>query len=128
MLLPLPRTDRVLEWARDNGRYEAHPRLPIHLPCGPIQGVGASGLVDRGVHLLLIPALAVDTRGVRLGQGGGYYDRLLAELERLPVRDIRAVAVVHDDEVLPAGSIHREAHDRRVHGALTPTRFLDFSD
>jgi 5-formyltetrahydrofolate cyclo-ligase len=34
------------------------------------------------VQLVLVPALAVDPRGYRIGYGGGYYDRLLPRLER----------------------------------------------
>ncbi|HEX6887152.1 MAG TPA: 5-formyltetrahydrofolate cyclo-ligase, partial [Candidatus Nanopelagicales bacterium] len=52
-------------------------------------------------------------------QGGGYYDRLLAELAGAPAAPA-VVVVVHDDEVLPAGTVPREAHDVRVALALTP--------
>ena len=62
----------------------------------------------------LVPALAVDRDGVRLGRGAGFYDR------SLPLADptARLVAVVRDDELvdrLPA-----EPHDVRMTHALTP--------
>lgn len=65
--------------------------------------------------LILVPALAVDLFGTRLGQGGGSYDRALAR--RHP--DALVVAVVNDDE---SGdwSLPHEAHDVRVDAVITP--------
>ncbi len=128
VLLPIPRPGRALAWAPDDGCYRPDPRLPVEVPCGESIAAGARGLVAQAVHLVLVPALAVDTTGTRLGQGGGYYDQLLHELSGLPNRPARIVAVVHDDEVLPGGTVPREAHDRRISAVLTPTRFLELSD
>lgn len=68
------------------------------------------------VEVLLLPALAVDRDGVRLGQGGGYYDR--TELDGPD-----SVAVIHDDEFTD-GPLPREPHDTVVKAVLTPTRFV----
>jgi 5-formyltetrahydrofolate cyclo-ligase len=127
VLLPIPLPDRELAWAHDDGRHgamSAPVRVPV--PLGDRVGVGAAALHAHGVAVLLIPALAVDRSGRRLGQGGGYYDRLLGELAELGDpgdEGVRVVAVVHDDEVLDAGDIPIEPHDRVVHAALTPGGF-----
>ena len=63
--------------------------------------------------VVLIPALAVDRRGHRLGRGGGFYDRWLPRSPRG-----RLVAVVYDDEVVD--ELPHEPHDRTVSAALTP--------
>jgi 5-formyltetrahydrofolate cyclo-ligase len=63
--------------------------------------------------VVLVPALAVDRRGRRLGRGGGYYDRTLASLAG------PAYAVVYDDEVVEEVPV--EPHDVAVAGALTPS-------
>ncbi|BBY45949.1 5-formyltetrahydrofolate cyclo-ligase [Mycolicibacterium celeriflavum] len=63
---------------------------------------------------LLVPALSVDRRGVRLGRGAGFYDRSLPSASP----SARLVAVVRDDELvdrLPA-----EPHDVSMTHALTP--------
>jgi 5-formyltetrahydrofolate cyclo-ligase len=119
VLLPIPGPDRVLGWAFDDGRWVMAQRFPVPQPAGPEVGTGAAALLAHGVGLVLVPALAVDRSGARLGQGGGYYDRLLAELAVAPAPP-EVVVVVHDDEVLPAGRVPREAHDARVVRALTP--------
>ncbi|HEX6886909.1 MAG TPA: 5-formyltetrahydrofolate cyclo-ligase, partial [Candidatus Nanopelagicales bacterium] len=113
VLLPIPGPDRVLGWALDDGRWVMAQRFPVPQPAGPEVGTGGAALLEHGVGLVLVPALAVDRSGARLGQGGGYYDRLLAELAGAPAAPA-VVVVVHDDEVLPAGTVPREAHDVRV--------------
>lgn len=124
VLLPIPLPGRELAWALDDGRRgiaAAPVRVPV--PLGEQVGVGAPVLRAHGVGVLLIPALAVDAAGGRLGQGGGYYDRLLGALARVDRErgGILVVAVVHDDEVLEAGEIPTEPHDRAVDAALTPS-------
>ncbi len=122
VVLPVPMPGRCLAWAVDDGVHARHRSLPVDVPTGEILGHGATGLLDLGTKLVLAPALAVDRSGTRLGQGGGYYDRLLDDLDgRLPV-----LAVVHDEEVLDAYALPAEAHDRPVSGAVTPTRLLRF--
>jgi 5-formyltetrahydrofolate cyclo-ligase len=49
-----------------------------------------------GVDLLLVPALAVDRQGTRLGRGAGYYDRALAHVPS----GVPVVALLHDGELV----------------------------
>ena len=56
----------------------------------------------------------MDRAGVRLGRGGGSYDRALARVRA----DLEIVALLYDDEVVPA--LPREPHDHLVTAALTP--------
>lgn len=77
-------------------------------PTGPRLGADAI----RSASVVLMPALAVDRTGIRLGRGAGYYDRSLAGL----TADL--VAVVYDDEVTDA--LPAESHDVPVGWVLTP--------
>ena len=67
-----------------------------------------------------MPALAVDGAGIRLGRGGGSYDRALA---RVPA-GVPVVALLFPDEILPA--LPREPHDHPVTAALTPAGLIQF--
>jgi len=80
-------------------------------PVGPRLGRIAVASADT----VLVPALAVDRRGVRLGRGGGYYDRTLV----LAARSARLVAVVRDCEVVP--ELPADPHDVPMTTALTPS-------
>ena len=68
--------------------------------------------------LVLVPALAVDRLGVRLGRGRGFYDRSL--VRRDP--QARLIAVVRDDELVD--ELPADPHDVRMTHALTPQRGL----
>ncbi len=74
-------------------------------------------LADADV--IIVPALAVDTAGTRLGQGGGWYDRALVDARP----GVPVVALVFDDEFHEAGTrvIPREAHDLPVSIVVTPS-------
>ena len=76
-----------------------------------------------GLDLLLVPGMAVDPAGRRLGQGGGFYDRLLATLPRNDEGGPLVVVVLHDDELVD--HVPTDDWDRRVDVALTPSGLHD---
>ena len=109
-----------LRWAVDTGRL-APGRFGLLEPVGPRLGPTAIGTAD----VVVVPALAVARDGVRLGRGGGYYDRAL--LHARP--DAVVVALVFDDELVER--LPSEPHDRRVDAVVTPSggwRALPMSD
>ena len=63
--------------------------------------------------VVLIPALAIDAEGRRLGQGAGCYDRALPHVPD----EVAVLGVVYDDERLPE-PLPEEPHDRRVDGVI----------
>ena len=115
VLLPLVTRLGPLDWAdyRDASSLRAGP-LGLREPTGPPLGAA----VIATAALVLVPALAVDWQGIRLGRGGGHYDRTLP----LANPGIPLVAVVRDDEVL--ASVPSQPHDVPVTAALTPRRGL----
>ena len=70
----------------------------------------------QDAQAIVIPALAIDPMGFRLGQGGGFYDRALAEFIDPPL----LIAVVHDREDLL--DIPVESHDARMDVIVTERR------
>ncbi len=121
VLLPVVRAAELAWVVDDGGEPQRGGERGMPEPTGAAVGVGADALLAEGVRVLLLPALAVAEDGVRLGKGGGYYDRLLADLPPHPLGPLR-VGVVHDDELLPAGAVPAEPHDlaARVDVTLSP--------
>ncbi|MEE9294373.1 MAG: 5-formyltetrahydrofolate cyclo-ligase [Phycisphaerae bacterium] len=72
------------------------------------------------IDLAIIPGLALDKMGNRLGRGGGLYDRFLADADFHGV----ACALALDEQVIDTVPI--EAHDRAVHLLVTDKRVLRF--
>jgi 5-formyltetrahydrofolate cyclo-ligase len=119
VLLPVVAPAGPLDWARCTGAASltdaAHG---LREPTGPRLGPAA---IARA-RLVLVPALAVDRRGGRLGKGRGHYDRSLT----LAAPGTPLVAVVFDEELLDAVPV--EPHDRPVTGALTPGGTREFGN
>lgn len=118
--LLLPRIATVDEGSPLMHFCEFDPRTE-HLVPGPMGileplGPAFSGF-PSGIDLFFIPALAVDTAGARLGQGGGYYDTNLADLPS----DAEVCAIVYAQEYLD--HVPTEPWDLRVTSVLTEDGF-----
>lgn len=74
--LVLPRINgELIEWVEWNGSAETlRENGKFHEPIGPV-----FAQLDS-IDVVLVPALAIDPDGYRLGQGGGFYDRALPQL------------------------------------------------
>lgn len=119
ILLPVAPADGPLEWAAYTGPADLVPgRFGIPVPSSIPQGPERIAHAD----LVLVPAVAVDRAGNRLGRGGGYYDRSLP----LAGPQTRLVALADTENVLD--HLPAEPHDRPVHAALTPEGLLDFGN
>jgi 5-formyltetrahydrofolate cyclo-ligase len=112
VLVPRLLPDGDLDWASYEGPESLEPgRFGLLEPTEPERGPDAI----RSADLVIVPALAVSSTGVRLGRGGGSYDRALARV----AEGILTIAPVYDTElvdVLPA-----EPHDRLVRAAVAPS-------
>jgi len=67
--------------------------------------------------ILLIPMLAFDRKGIRLGQGGGYYDATLETLRNK--KTIQAVGVAYASQAV-LFTLPVEEHDQKMDYILTP--------
>ncbi|MFE2723168.1 5-formyltetrahydrofolate cyclo-ligase [Kitasatospora sp. NPDC059327] len=115
VLLPVLLPDNDLDWAAYEGPSALAPAgrgllEPVGGRLGPEAVTTAS--------LVLLPGLAVDRRGLRLGRGGGSYDRVLARLGRAGARPLLAV-LLYEHELV--ASVPAEPHDLPVDLALTPS-------
>jgi 5-formyltetrahydrofolate cyclo-ligase len=110
VLLPIVTGTSPLDWGVYFGESSLVPgphglREPSGLRLGPLAVTNADAV--------LVPALAVDRRGVRLGRGAGHYDRSLAGVSGTPL-----IAVVRDEELVD--ELPGEPHDVRMTAVLTP--------
>ncbi|WP_202033243.1 5-formyltetrahydrofolate cyclo-ligase [Nocardioides sp. WS12] len=117
VILPVLLPDNDLDWAVYRGLMSLAPaRRGLLEPVGPSLGVDAVATAD----VVLVPGVAVSEGGIRLGRGGGSYDRALG---RVPAGTFTCV-LLYDDEVLP--DVPAEPHDRPVTAAATPGGLLRF--
>lgn len=115
VLLPVTVGRAPLDWAGFGGREDLVPGPHGLLePAGPRRGAEAIGEAT----VVVVPALAVTAGGIRLGRGGGHYDRSLP----LASAATRIVALVADDELVT--ELPAEPHDVRVHAVWRPTAGL----
>ena len=119
VLLPVARagadgTPQPMQW----GPYEPGRLVPAPFGLREPQEPWLPADAVADATAVLVPALAVDRLGARLGRGAGYYDRTL------PLADpaARLIAVVRDDELVD--EVPAEAHDVAMTHALTPHRGL----
>ena len=93
-------------------------RIGDDLEAGPFSLRQPKETCDEvGPDIVLLPLLAFDVRGYRLGYGGGYYDRALSALRA--IRRATAYGVAFSGQQL--ASLPFEAHDERLDGVITET-------
>jgi 5-formyltetrahydrofolate cyclo-ligase len=112
VILPVLLPDGDLDWAASSGRSTELLPGPRGLlePGGRRLGPDAVATAD----VVLVPGLAVDRTGMRLGRGGGSYDRALA---RVPA-GTPTVVLLYPDELVDR--VPADSHDRPVTAAVTP--------
>lgn len=127
VLLPVLLADRDLDWARYDGDPDAlrDGGAGTRRPQGTTLG---AGVVLRAATLI-VPALAVTADGVRLGRGGGSYDRVLARIAA--ARDAGqdtpwTCAFLYEGELGTLEGAAVEPHDRAVDAACTASGLVSF--
>ncbi|MFC8623245.1 5-formyltetrahydrofolate cyclo-ligase [Streptomyces anulatus] len=114
VLLPVLLADNDLDWAAYAGPEHLLPAgRGLLEPDG--QRLGPAAVLDADA--VLLPGLAVDGAGMRLGRGGGSYDRVLARLTAAGAHP-SLVVLLYDDEVV--ARVPSEPHDHPVDAVVTP--------
>ena len=115
VLFPVSREDGLLDWTVGEKGTEIEGLFGMPEAEGELLGPIAINDVD----LILVPAAAIGSDGMRLGWGRGYFDKTLGSMEKCPP----VYAVIFDGEL--RDDVPREVHDQPVDGVVTPTRIID---
>lgn len=108
--LPACRPNHQLQWGRYTGPDSLQPgAFGILEPVAAAADSAALASFDA----VIVPALAIDEAGFRLGQGAGFYDRALEKFPGL------IAGVVYAEEVLPAGMVPTQPHDIKCSVIMT---------
>ena len=85
-------------------------------PFGALEpDAGSPAIPLNQLDLVLVPGIAFDLAGRRLGRGKGFYDRLLTEVSG------HKCGVAFDEQIV--AEVPEEPHDVRVDSILTPSRW-----
>lgn len=127
VLLPVLLADRDLDWARYDGDPDALRDGGAGTRRPPGTTLGADVVLRAGA--VIVPALAVTAGGVRLGRGGGSYDRVLARIAAAREAGLATpwtCALLYEDEVGTLDPAAVEPHDRAVDAACSASRLVGF--
>ncbi len=111
-------------------RFEPDANAYVACEIGDVEGdpkIGCFGIREPVEHcaeirlnpldLILVPGVAFDTNGRRLGRGRGFYDQILAAIQGI------TCGVAFDEQIVEA--IPVAPHDVVLNCILTPTRWLE---
>jgi len=137
--LPMPHEPNIrgfLDWAKTQQISLLLPVVSgqdlLWVEYGNETRIGELGFVEavgkpadlKAAEIIFLPALAVDLAGNRLGQGKGFYDRVLQRPETLH-KKVKRIAVVFDEEIKV--SLAAEPHDQKVDAVATASKLVWFN-
>lgn len=109
-----------LVWIRVSSKQYLNRRFSHH-PLGMKEPMASRGKHISHLDLLIMPLLACDPLGTRIGMGGGYYDRTLASAKHRPYR----LGLAHTFQYVDTPLL-RQKWDQPLHALLTPKKFYYF--
>jgi 5-formyltetrahydrofolate cyclo-ligase len=113
LYLPRVKENNDIEWVNWDGSQES-----LRVNGKILEPIGANNeLID--FEVIIVPALHIDRRGNRLGQGGGSYDRAMARSKAWKI------ALLHHGEITNE-PLPLEPHDQKVSAAATPEIIVRF--
>lgn len=104
-------------------RLTAHPQYGMQEPAPTATKFNPATLGEQDRVIVLVPALATDEYGHRLGYGGGYYDTFLSQLYTTVTQRIITACWMSDERHVP--ELPHQPTDIPVGWIITPTRIIE---
>jgi 5,10-methenyltetrahydrofolate synthetase len=115
VILPRVINDTDMTWHRYDGQWTVDT---LGIPSPGVESTPSDPVDIHAADIIFIPAVAASQDGRRLGRGGGYYDRLLAQVPRHMYGGPIRIAVIDMAGLLPDGEIPMDEHDAYVDAVL----------
>ena len=112
--------NQQLVWVEITRNQYCNQRFSHH-PLGMKEPMASRGQHVAHLDLLILPLLACDHFGTRIGMGGGFYDKTLATAPTKPYR----LGLAHDFQLINE-TLKRESWDQPLDALLTPSHLLRF--
>lgn len=112
--------NQQLRWVKISQHQYYNRRFALHR-LGMLEPKASRAMPVQHLDFLIMPLLACDLTGTRIGMGGGFYDRTLAHAPHFPYR----VGLAHDLQVIHP-PLMREAWDQTLDALITPTLSRNF--
>lgn len=112
--------NQKLVWVKISKNQYINRRFSHH-PLGMKEPMASRAKHVASLDLLLMPLLACDQYGTRIGMGGGYYDRTLATAKHRPYR----LGLAHQFQFIEH-TLERQSWDQPLDALLTPQRVYYF--
>ena len=135
-----PDTDAIIQWLKTSHRHITLVYPKANFTTGTMQGLAdddglemennkfgipeplSGTLVDPAqIDVVIVPMLAYDKQGYRVGYGKGFYDRFLADCK--PSAQFIGLSFFEPEEIID----DIDQHDIALHKCITPTSIIGFS-
>lgn len=110
-----------LRWQKISLQQWRSHRFALHR-LGMKQAMHAHGISIAKLDTVIMPLVLFDRQGHRVGMGGGFYDRTLAQVPHYPTR----IGLAHDFQAV-AHILAAQPWDQALDAVITPTQILRFS-
>ncbi|MDR0235441.1 5-formyltetrahydrofolate cyclo-ligase [Acinetobacter sp.] len=112
--------NKILVWVKISHQQYRNQRFSLH-PLGMREPMASRGRHISVLDVVIMPLLACDFKGTRMGMGGGFYDRTLASAFSRPHR----LGLAHDFQFLDV-QLNKNSWDQPLDSLITPAKTYYF--
>ena len=106
--------NQQLQWVKISKQQYRNKRFSHH-PLGMQEPMASRAMHVSKLDVLIMPLLACDVYGTRIGMGGGFYDKTLASAPNKPLR----LGIAHDFQLVQE-QLPRQVWDQPLDVLITP--------